>query len=184
MVIPKTMQAKYDEIAPLIVAFCDEKLSEDYKALCLRLLEKLCRKRPSLLLSGRARTWAAGIIYAIGANNFIFDKSQKIHMTAGELAAGFGLAASTAGNKAAEIRDMFKIDYFNTEWQLPDLVAQNPTVWMLQTREGFVFDVRQAPLDIQQQAFEMGLIPYVPDEQDEEGTCRITIIPGEKSNDN
>ena len=183
MAIPKTMQAKYDEIAPLIIAFCEEKLSEDYKALCLRLLEKLCRKRPSPLLGGRSRTWAAGIVYAIGANNFIFDKSQEIHMTAGELASGFGLATSTAGNKASEIRDMFKMDYFNTEWQLPDLVAQNPIVWLLQTKEGFLFDVRQTPIDIQQQAFEMGLIPYVPGEPEEENICRITIVPGEKSND-
>jgi len=37
---------------------------------------------------------------------------------------------------------------------------------MLQTKEGFVFDVRQAPLEVQQQAFEMGLIPYVPGERE------------------
>ena len=169
MAIPKNMQAKYDEITPLVIAFCDEKLNEEYKALCLRLLEKLCRKRPSPLLAGRARTWAAGIVYAIGANNFIFDKSQNIHMTAGELAADFGIAASTAGNKANELRDMFKMDYFNIEWMLPELIAKNPAVWMLQTKEGFVFDVRQAPLEVQQQAFEMGLIPYVPDERESHG---------------
>ena len=78
MAVPKAMRPKYDEIAPLIIGFCDKKLNEEYKAICLRLLEKLCRKRPAPLLSGRARTWAAGIVYAIGSNNFIFDKSMEI----------------------------------------------------------------------------------------------------------
>ena len=167
MAIPKSMQVKYDEIAPLIIAFCDEKMNEDYKEICLRLLEKLCRKRPSPLLDGRARTWAAGIVYAVGATNFIFDKSQKVHMTAGELASCFGLAASTAGNKANEIRDMFKMDYFNTEWMLPELIEKNPAIWFLQTSSGYIIDVRDAPLGVQQQAFEMGLIPYVPGERKE-----------------
>ena len=165
MAIPKSMQGKYDEIAPLIIAFCDEKMNEDYKEICLRLLEKLCRKRPSPLLGGRARTWAAGIVYAVGATNFIFDKSQEIHMTAGELASGFGIAASTAGNKANEIHDMFKMHFGNCEWLLPQMIEDNPAIWLLETSSGFIVDVRTAPLGLQQQAFEKGLIPYVPRER-------------------
>ena len=165
MKIPKEMQDKYDEIAPMIIDFCDKKLNDDYKDICLRLLVKLCRKRSSPLLGGRPLTWAAGIVYAIGQVNFIFDKTQKINMTAGELAAGFGISASTAGNKAAEIRKMFKIDYFNSEWLLPELIESNPMNWMIMI-DGFITDVRYMSLEIQQQAYEMGLIPYVPGEQD------------------
>ena len=73
MAVPKLLIPKFEEIAPLIISFCDEKLSEDYKFICLQLLEKLCRKRPSPLLYGKAKTWGAGIVYAIGSNNFIFD---------------------------------------------------------------------------------------------------------------
>jgi hypothetical protein len=166
MKIPKEMQNKFDEIAPMIEMFCDEKLSDDYKKLCLHLLEKLCRKRPSPLLGGRVNTWAAGIIYAIGANNFVFDKTQKIHITAAELASKFNISPSTAGNKASEIRKMFNIDYFNAEWMLPELVAENPTIWMVMMN-GFIVDIRDMPLEVQQQAFEAGVIPYVPGEKEQ-----------------
>ena len=161
MSIPESMRGKYDEIAPMIIAFCNEKLNDDYKGICLRLLEKLCRKRPSPLLRGRQNTWAAGIVYAIGANNFVFDKTQEMHLSADEIASAFGVSASTAGNKAGEIRKMFRIDYFNPEWQLPELIADNPAIWMV-TIDGFIVDIRSMPLEIQRQAFDMGIIPYVP----------------------
>ena len=79
MKIPVKMQEKYDKIAPLIITFCNEKLNDEYKDLCLRLLVKLCRKKASPLLGGRSNTLATGIIHAIGSNNFIFDKTQKLH---------------------------------------------------------------------------------------------------------
>ena len=163
MAIPKEMQGKYDEIAPLIIKFCDDKLNDEYKSLCLRLLEKLCRKRPSPLLGGRINTWAAGIVYAIGQNNFIFDKTQEINMTASELASGFGISASTASSKAAELRKMFQIDYFNVEWQLSELIEGNPAIWMVKIN-GFIVNIRTMPLEVQMQAYEMGIIPYIPDD--------------------
>jgi len=80
MGVPKNMQEKYNEIAQPIIQFCDEKLSDEYKKLSLALCEKLCRKRPSPLLSGKAQVWACAIVYTIGYVNFIFDKSQPIHI--------------------------------------------------------------------------------------------------------
>ena len=167
MSIPKEMQGKYDEIAALIIDFCNKKLNKDYKNLCLRLLEKLCRKRLSPLLSGRANTWAAGIVYAIGSNNFIFDKTQKVHLTANELVAPFGISASTASSKAAELKKMFRINYFNIEWLLPGNIENNSMIWMIQVN-GFIVDVRDMSLEIQEQAFERGIIPYVPGERNEQ----------------
>ena len=164
MKIPENMREKYEEIAPMITAFCDNKLNEEYKNLCLRLLEKLFRKRSMPLLGGRSKTWAAGIVYAIGANNFLFDKTQKPHLAAKEIASAFEISTSTAGNKANELRKMFDIDYFNPEWQLTELVARNPAIWMVKIN-GFIMDIRNMPLEIQQQAFEMGVIPYVPGER-------------------
>ena len=165
MKIPKEMQDKYDEIAPMIIDFCDKKLNDDYKEICLRLLVKLCRKKASPLLGGRPHTWAAGIVYAIGQVNFIFDKTQKINMTATELASGFGISSSTAGNKAAEIRKMFKIEYFNSEWLLPELIETNPMTWMVMVN-GLIVDIRHMSLEIQQEAYDMGIIPYIPGERE------------------
>ena len=164
MKIPDNMQKKYEEIAPMISAFCKEKLNDEYNDICLRLLVKLCRKRSAPLLGGKPKTWAAGIIYAIGSNNFIFDKTQKLHLTANDIASAFGISSSTAENKANEIKKIFSIDYFNPEWQTAELKENNPTNWMIQVN-GFIVDVRDMALEIQEKAFELGLIPYIPGEK-------------------
>ena len=183
MAIPKNMQDKYNEIAQLIDKFCDEmiheKYNKDFKSVCHRLLEKLCRKRPSPLLGGRVHTWAAGIVYAIGAANFIFDKDQEYYMTSKELASGFGIAATTAGTKAGEIRKMFNINYFNHEWMLPKLKEKNPMLWFIQVN-GLIVDARDMPLEIQEQAFEMGIIPYVPGEREKKEERDVVIISSSK----
>ena len=144
------------------------------------MLEKLCRKRPSPLLKGRRNTWAAGIVYAIAANNFIFDKSMPIHMTADELSRPFGVAPSTAGNKAAEIRKLVRMSRWDTEWLLRELIEDNPAIWMLSV-DGFIVDARDLPLEIQQEAARRGLIPYVPAprqrEKDPEQHSEKTDIP-------
>ena len=161
MKIPSQMQPIYNEIAWMIEEYCEKYLNEEYKTLCLRLLEKLCRKRPSPLLKGRRNTWAAGIVYAIAANNFIFDKSMPIHLTADELSRPFGIAPSTAGNKAAEIRKLVRMSPWDTEWMLKELIEDNPAIWMLSV-DGFIVDARDLPLEIQQEAARRGLIPHVP----------------------
>ena len=112
-------------------------------------------------MAGRKNTWAAAIIYAITTNNFIFDKSQPIHLTADELCAPFGLSKSTVSNKAREIRDMFNITYLNPEWQLAILAEDNPVNWLFNVN-GFVIDIRMAPADVQVEAYRRGLIPFVP----------------------
>jgi hypothetical protein len=119
MAIPKAMQEKYDEISPLIAEFCDDRLNDEYKGLCLRLLEKLCRKRPSPLLSGREETWAAGIVYVICTNNYIFSKENPFRMSAAELAAPFGLSPNTASVKASEIRKLLRLSSLDNQWLLP-----------------------------------------------------------------
>ena len=146
MTIPAQMQPVYEEIAGMIDEYCEKYLNEEYRALCLRLLEKLCRKRPSPLLKGRRNTWAAGM---------------PIHLTADELSRPFGIAPSTAGNKAAEIRKLIRMSPWDTEWLLQELIEDNPAIWMLSV-DGFIVDARDLPLEFQQEAARRGLIPYVP----------------------
>lgn len=118
MNVPKEMRPAYDQISALLIGFCRKYLNDEYEAMLLHALEKLCRKRPSPLKSGRSSTWAAGITWAVGSNNFLFDKSQLIHMSGKEVAAAYGVAPSTAANKASDIRKMLKISYFDPEWSL------------------------------------------------------------------
>jgi hypothetical protein len=116
--VPKTMSARYMEVAEIIEQFCDEKLNAEYKEICLRALQKLCRKRPSPLIKGRANIWACGIVYAIGSINFLFYKCQTINMAATDLAKWFGLSKNTAGSKAAEIKKLLNLSYFDAEFTL------------------------------------------------------------------
>ena len=161
MKIPSQTQPVYDVIAGMIEEYCEKYLNEEYKTLCLRLLEKLCRKRPSPLLKGRYNTRAAGMVYVIAANNFIFDKSMPIHRTAEELSRSYGIAPSTAGNKAGEIRKLVSMSPWATEWMLRELIEDDPAVWMLSV-DGFIVDARDLPPELQQEAARKSLIPYVP----------------------
>ena len=159
--VPKTMAWKYNEIAKIISDFADEMLNDEYKEISLRALEKLCRKRPSPLMKGKPQNWACGIVYAIGSSNFIFDKSQPIHMTGYEIADWFGLSKSTAGSKASEVSKALNISYMNAEFLLKSLIDKNPAIWYLQI-DGLFMDIRTMPREIQEQAFKKGLIPYIP----------------------
>ena len=165
MSVPKDMQAIYREIDLIIEDFCDDHLNDEYKTLCLKALEKLCRKRPSPLLSGRANTWAAGIVYAIGQANFIFDVDQPIHMSAEELASSFGLAKSTAGNKGAEVRKLLRINRMTCEWRLPSQAKNDPSVWFIMVN-GLVKDARKLPRPLQELALQKHLIPYIPEDKE------------------
>jgi hypothetical protein len=159
--VPITMQPRYQEIAALIDVLCQEKLNSEYATLCKELASALARKRPSPLNGGQAKTWACGIVYAIGFVNFLFNKSQNPYMRADELCAWFGVAASTGGNKAKQIRDMLRITQFDSKWMLPSRIEDSPLAWMI-TVNGLIVDARHLPRPIQEEAYRKGLIPYVP----------------------
>jgi hypothetical protein len=44
---------------------------------------------------------------------------------------------------------------------LPSLAAANPLIWMAQVN-GLLVDLRTMPKEVQQAAFDKGMIPYVP----------------------
>ena len=180
MKIPERLQPIYEDVSGIITTYCKQYLSDEYCEICLRLFEKLCCKRPSPLLKDRANTWAAGIVYTIASNNFIFDKTMPIHMTADELVRPFDLAPSTAASKAAEIRKMIEISPLDTEWLLNELIDRNPAVWMLSIN-GYIVDARDLPLEIQQEAVCKGLIPYLPHPQRKKAQSEQAPTPQDNS---
>lgn len=159
--VPKGMRPRYDEIVALIDNFCNQHLNEEYAQVCRSMTAKLARKRPSPLVSGRAETWAAGIIHAIGQVNFLFDKTQTPHIKSPLIAESFGIAKSTVSNKAAEIKRVFNIHLMDPDWTIPSRMDDNPMAWYI-TVNGFIMDARSAPPDVQVIAYQKGLIPYIP----------------------
>jgi len=149
-------------IAKLTNAFCLNHLDEDYRELCEDLTwDALEEGLP--LEKGKPASWASGIVHAIGFVNFLHDSSQSPHMTSAQLADGFGVSQQTMQTKSKVIRDEFDLMQMDPEWCLPSLIGNNPLVWMLEI-DGLFVDARTAPLEFQQEAYRLGLIPYIPGE--------------------
>ena len=159
--VPKSMQATFEAITTLTDAFCREHLDEDYRVLAQRMTAALCRKRPSPLASGQPRTWACGIVYVLGQINFLTDPSTQPFMSTADLCSRFGVGQSTASAKARVIAQVLDTGRLNPEWLLPSLLDQNPLVWMAEVN-GLLVDLRDMPREVQQIAFEKGMIPYIP----------------------
>lgn len=160
--VPEAMQAKFKEITALTDRFCQEHLNEEYAQLCRYVTAALCRKRPSPLISGKANTWACGIIHALGMVNFLFDSSQNPHMKATEIYQIFGVGHSTGQGKSKQIRDLLKMHQMDPNWCLPSMIDKNPLVWLVSVN-GYIIDVRHAPRSLQEEALRNGIIPYLPE---------------------
>jgi hypothetical protein len=148
-------------IIGLIDQFCKDHLNEEYAVLCRKLAEKLARKRPSPLLHGSPNAWASGIVRAVGGANFLHDKSQTPYMRSTDIDHYLGTSPSSGAAKLAAIRKMLKIYQLDPNWTLPSRMDDNPLVWMLEVN-GLMVDVRHAPREVQEIAFNKGLIPYIP----------------------
>ncbi len=159
--VPKSMQATYDVIVDLTDTVCREHLNAEYAELARDMAAALCRKRPSPLASGQPRTWACAILYELGRVNFLSDPTTQPHMTLADLCAAFAVGQSTASAKACIIASMLGVNRLNTSWMLPSLLEANPLVWMAEVN-GFLVDLRTMPREVQEIAFEKGIIPYVP----------------------
>jgi hypothetical protein len=163
--VPKNMQAWYDQIVALTDEFSRQHLNEEYRELAQYMAAALCRKRQSPVVSGQVHSWACGIIYALGQVNFLSDKATQPYMTMADVCAAFGVSPSTGGAKARAIADALKLPpAFDPEWTLPSMMDKNPLVWMAEVN-GYLVDLRSMPREVQEIAFEKGMIPYIPDDR-------------------
>jgi len=64
--------------------------------------------------------------------------------------------------KSKQIRDLLNIDLMDPDWTLPSKMDSNPMAWMIQVN-GLIIDARHAPRWVQEEAFNKGLIPYIPE---------------------
>ena len=129
--VPKTLKDRFIEISEITDKFSAEYLTIEYAQLIRFAIAALCRKRPSPLLKGRASTWACGITHAIGIINFLFDRSQAPHISAGKLYKVFGVGESTGQSKSKLIREQLKMSSFDSNWMLPSRIESNPFSWMI-----------------------------------------------------
>jgi hypothetical protein len=100
-------------------------------------------------------------VRVVGWVNFLGDPSQPHHMKMTDIDEGFGVSEATGSAKSMAIRDLLKIGRLEPKWTLPSRMDDNPLIWMLEVN-GLMMDIRGCPREVQEVAFEKGLIPYIP----------------------
>lgn len=84
------------------------------------------RKRDVPFKKGKPEIWAAAVVYTIGSPNFLFDSSFEPFITSKSIHDHFGTKSSTVTNKAAEIKKMFDLWYYNPEFSTGHMQQNNP----------------------------------------------------------
>ncbi len=157
--IPAGLRDRAQQIIDITDAACREHLDEEYGLITRRLVARLAGKRPSPIVRGDARIWAAGAIYAAGQVNFLFDRTQTPHMTAKQLAEALGVMQTTMANKAVIINRLLDIGIFEPDLTRVAMIEQHPVAWLVELAGGIIVDARTLPPDLQDEALRRGLIP-------------------------
>lgn len=160
--VTEKAQAQHKAVKELMLSVCTEHLNTEYYDMSLKLLDMFLFQYPDRLERGQAKSWASAIVYTIGRVNFLFDPSHTPHLTAGELCSKFNISQGTASSKSTELFRLFDMMQFDPDWTLPSMIDNNPFIWMMMTDDGMIADIRTAPRDVQVQAYELGMIPYIP----------------------
>jgi len=129
---------KQTNIRQLVSDYCEKQLNEEYKKLCLILMNDICDYDEDFFNRGKENIWAASIIWAIGSVNFLTDKTFEPYATLSDICNYFDTKTSTVGQKAGKLRDMFDIDYFNSRYQREESGIADIFGKLLMTEEGFV----------------------------------------------
>lgn len=153
--VPARVRGRFDEIVAFTDALAADHLDAEYAELCRRMAAVLARKRPSPLERGEARTWAAGILHAVGWVNFLTDPAQQPHLTAAGLASAAGVGQSTVGATFRKIKDALGLMRLDPEWTRPSKLLDNPLAWIV-LADGLPLDLRDAPREAQEAAFSRG----------------------------
>lgn len=71
---------------------------------------------------------------------------------------------------------MLRMNQFDPNWMLSSKFDSSPLVWMLSVN-GMMLDIRYMPREVQEIAFEKGLIPYIPMIEKTTSKLCIKLIP-------
>lgn len=159
--VPAEYRGVYLELVSLTDKFCSERLNSEYQELCREMAISLCQDG-SPVLRGKRASWASGIVYSVGWVNFLGDPSQEPHVRSEDIAKWFGVSVTTMQSKSKLIREGLDLMPLDPEFTLPSRIDDNPLVWMVELTNGLIVDIRHAPRELQVQAYEAGMIPYVP----------------------
>jgi hypothetical protein len=123
--VPKELLPRYQSIVALTDQFCQERLNDEYRALCRRAAAALCQGG-SPAVRGKPASWASGVVNAVGWVNFLSDPSFDPYVRTEEIAEWFGVSVATMHNKAKTLRDGLDLMRFHPDFTLPSRKQNNP----------------------------------------------------------
>jgi hypothetical protein len=162
--LPAALQRRVDEIADIAERVSAEYLDDEYAALARQMADRLAWSSEDIE-RGQARSWAAGILHALGRVNYLFDPTQTPHMKSADLAEKVGVSPATASSYARRVTEALSLTPLNFEWYRPSKLEDNPLAWYVLV-DGLIVDIRTMPLEVQEEALRQGLIPYLPGRRD------------------
>ena len=101
---------KHEKLTEMVEAFCREYLNDDYKRLCLKLIEKMAERKSVPYERGKLEVWASAVIYAVSQINSLFDGENENHITRKDITSYFKTKQSIVSQKAINLRNIFNID--------------------------------------------------------------------------
>ncbi len=143
------VETQKQKILELVRAFCADKLNAEYLELAERLVQKLGRKRSVPFITGKPQIWAAAVIHALGTINFLFDKSFEPYLSVDDINDYFETKKSTIGSKSKEIRDLLKLDRWDSEFSTKKMQDSNPFANLVVV-DGLLVPLNSIPAQYQQ----------------------------------
>jgi len=107
--IPSDREARFAEVAALVEQFGRQHLDAELTAFAIELWTRLCRRKAPDCLRGTPAVWAASVTHVIARMNFLFDRSQPVHLTLDTICGFFQTSKTTVGGKASEIERTLKL---------------------------------------------------------------------------
>jgi hypothetical protein len=88
-------------------------------------------------------------------------EDEAVWLTQEHMAQRFGIGKSTATAKTKNVRDALNSTPLDPRLTLPSKLHDNPLVWIVLV-DGFMVDIRKAPLEVQKEACRLSQISFVP----------------------
>lgn len=119
--VPASLRNKVKAILARTDSFCEEHLNDEYQQLCTKLTVALATHEDSPLERGQIKSWASGILHALGRFNFLFAPRSNPHMTARDLVKHSGVSQGTCNSKSNIITELLELYQFHPEYTLASL---------------------------------------------------------------
>lgn len=111
--IPAAHRARFDEISALLAQFGTQHLDAELTGYAVELWRRLCRRKAPDCLRGQPQVWAASVIHVIARMNFLYGRSQPLHLTLATICDFFQSSKTTIGSKATTIERTLRLRQYS-----------------------------------------------------------------------